>query len=74
MKHDVGLEAGHSGKLFVTLWTGGVHNGVSRLVQLEVELHVEGHGALITSVRLLGRADKGDYEKLLCLVWARQHT
>ena len=52
VEHDVGLETGHSGEPLVACWADGICGGVGGFVQRQVKLHVEGHGTLVTTVRL----------------------
>lgn len=52
VQHDVGLEACDAGELLVADGAGEVARGVRRLVQSEVELHVERLRALVAAMRL----------------------
>lgn len=52
VQHDVGFEARHTGELLMAHGTGGVGGRVRGLVEGEVEFHVEGLRALVTSMRL----------------------
>lgn len=55
MQHDVGLEAGHAREPLLTHGAGGVGGCVRRLVEGEVELHVERLRTLVTAMRLKDR-------------------
>lgn len=52
VKHDVRFEAGNAGEPFVANRAGEVRSCVSGLVECEVELHIKGLRALLTSMRL----------------------
>lgn len=57
VQHDMRFEAGDAGEPFVADRAGEVGRCVCGLVQREVELHVKGLRAVVTSVRLPRRED-----------------
>lgn len=52
VQHDMGLETGDAGELFMTNRAGEVRGCVCGPVEREVELHVKRLGAMVTSMRL----------------------